>query len=196
MEKQARFVERLHAWSGREPVGYRGHKPNTPTPFGGCWQMHFNGFSPKPLYSLCTFICSNRFFFAAFLDQIKTQRKEFLKAQWRRVVQGVQKGLCWVECCRRRFIGAGCANSPVDTCSPKMNSENFTFWVRFPVGYITLSQKHQIFLTNSLMPSRVSSLCFLFRFSAFSHFLSLLAQMLSAQRLANSCSSICYQVQR
>lgn len=26
------FVERLHAWSGREPVGYRGHNPNTPTP--------------------------------------------------------------------------------------------------------------------------------------------------------------------
>lgn len=27
-------MERLHAWSGREPAGYRGHNPNTPTPLG------------------------------------------------------------------------------------------------------------------------------------------------------------------
>lgn len=77
-KNKPRFVERLHAWSGREPVGYRGHKPNTPTPFGVCWQMRFNGLSPKLLYSLCTLICSNYFLFL-LLDQIKTPKKKLKK---------------------------------------------------------------------------------------------------------------------
>lgn len=31
-KNRPQFVESLHAWSGREPAGYRGHNPNTPTP--------------------------------------------------------------------------------------------------------------------------------------------------------------------